>query len=399
MQNNVSGYKGLKSIAKKPFGGFYFMRARSLLAAWILLKREAIKFYDLRLWLACHEMIERRCTLEPDRLPFFQEKELIQLVGSGNISKVTKGIQKLTKVGLLEWERNCINIDTHKAELTLEDSDDWLDTLTSVKNNRRKIPMPRKVLRHVIKTRNVNLIGTLFGFLFRCLYYRKDRCVSGGRCKVSWISEALQLNERNVKSAKKQLVELGWIIPGDADQRSLNRWGQPVIINLLWQATPNSAKAKTPPPIAQNNAKLPPPIYNKKPLTGSNTQSPNGTTGVKNKTLSQKRPSLKHIDLEDLIIATRLDELYRQATEAGRLPHSEFNRLLWFAAAEYALEVGKRNPCGLFVKLYSEKLWHYITQKQEDRARAKLKRLDFGEDSHLPGQSCHNYPIYDNLAA
>jgi hypothetical protein len=399
MQKNVSGYKGLKSIAKKPAGGFCFINARSLLAAWILFKREAITLYDLRLWLACHEMLARRCTLAPGRMPTFREQELILLLGSGTTAKAKKGIQRLTKAGLLQWEQNCITTDTAIAEASLEYSDDWLDTLSLVKNNRRKAPMPRRMLCHIIKSRHRTLIGTVFGYLFRCLYYRRDCCVSGGRCKSSWIAAALQLDLRNVKTAKKQLIELGWIIPGHADQRSLNRWGMPVVINLQWEAVEKVKNRKTPPPIAQNHAKVPPPIYNNKPLTGSNNQKPQRALGVKTKTRVYSEPTLKHITLEDLRDSMLLDQLYQEATEAGSLPYSQSSRLNWFAMAEHALAVGKQNPCGLFVSLFRKKLWHYITQEQEDHARAKLKKLDFGEDSHVPGKMCSKLPIYDSLAA
>ena len=57
MRNNVSGYAGLKSIARKPDGGFCFVRVRSFLAAWIRFKREDISLFELRLFLASFEMI------------------------------------------------------------------------------------------------------------------------------------------------------------------------------------------------------------------------------------------------------------------------------------------------------------------------------------------------------
>lgn len=399
MQNSVPGYAGLKAIASKPDGGFHLIRVRSLLAAWVTFKIGYITFYDLRMWLACHEMLARRCQLTSSRLPTFTEQELITLVGSGTTSKAKKGIQRLTTAGLLNWERNCISTDTLKAEAILAEEDEWLDALDRVKNNRRKVPFPRRMLRHVIMTRHVTLIGTVIGYLFRCLYYKKGRCISGGRCKASWISEALQLDIRNVKAARQQLIQLGWIAPCDANQTSLNRWGLPVVISLQWKAAERSEKVKTPLPIGQNQSKVPPPIINNKPLTGSNNQKLPRSTGVKNKTRVHSEPSLKHIALEDLRDPVRLDQLYQTATKAGMLPHSEFNRLQWFAAAEHAVVAGKRNPCGLFVSIYRQKLWHHITHEQEDSARAKLKMLDFGETSRLPGDMREFAPDYKYMAA
>jgi len=400
MRNNVSGYAGLKSISRKPNGGFCFVRVRTFLAAWIRFKREEITLYDLRIWLACHEMLARRCQVKGDRLPTYTEEELISLVGSGTKSEVKRGIQRLVAAGLLQWERNCISTDTLKAEAALADSDDYLDALALIINNKRKIPVPRRILRHVIKTRNRTLIGTVFGHLFRCLYYRRDRCISGGKCKSSFVAEALQLDLRNVKAARKQLIQLGWILPGNESQISLNRWGLPVVINLQWEDTKRTEELKTPPLEGQNEAKTPPLIdrelsYSKRSINQKTQRS----TGVKNKQKVVPTPNLKHIALEDLRDSARLDLLYREATQAGSLRHSEFNRLQWFAAAEHALAVGKQNPCGLFAAIYRQKLWRHITHDQEDIARAKLKRLDFGEESHLPGEMCRVVPDYESLAA
>jgi hypothetical protein len=108
---------------------------------------------------------------------------------------------------------------------------------------------------------------------------------------------------------------------------------------------------------------------------------------------------LKHIIPEDLGDSVRLDALYRQACAAGSLPHSQSNRLLWFAAAERALSEGMQNPCGLFASIYRQRLWSYITLEQEDAARAKIKKLDFEEEIRSPGDPCGMLPVYDSLAA
>ena len=397
MSRELGGYAGLKSIAIKPEGGFCLVRVRSLLAVWWKFKLDEISLYELRLYLACLEMKARRCQLKKDRLPFYSEQELIDLVGSGTAGKAKKGIQRLTNAGLLQWEQNDINTDTSQAESDLHGSEAWHGTLNLVKNNLRKLPLPRRILRHMIKTRHRTLIGAVFAYLFRCLYIRKARCVSGGRLKTSWASQALGLDFRNFKAAKRQLVQLGWLIPSEEHQTAMNRWGQPVIINLQWDETRNDAK--TPPRSKVKSAKKPPPINNQQPLSRSINQKTQRVAGVQNKTPAYDEPRLVHVTPEDLRNPMRLDQLYQQATETGSLPHCEFSRLNWFAAADRALSVGAENPCGLFISITRRKLWHHITQEQEDRARAKLKKLDFWEDSHLPGERSDNLPIYDSLAA
>ena len=78
-------------------------------------------------------------------------------MGSGTISKAKKGIQRLVAAGLLHWERNCISTDTLRAEAELADSNDYLDALALIINNKRKIPVPRRILRHIIKARTIGL--------------------------------------------------------------------------------------------------------------------------------------------------------------------------------------------------------------------------------------------------
>ena len=52
------------------------------------------------------------------------------------------------------------------------------------------------------------------------------------------------------------------------------------------------------------------------------------------------------------------------------------------------MAVGKTNPCGLFITLIRNKLWRYITQADEERARKNLKDAPLP----LPGTCRHHVP-------
>ncbi len=178
---------------------------------------------------------------------------------------------------------------------------------------------------------------------------------------------------------------MGWLIPCDANQIALNRWGLAAMVNLNWDGA--GKRAQSPPRNAVDGPQTPPLYRNKELSTITENQKPSRSRpGVKNRTRIHYAPTLKHITLEDLRDPVRLDQLYRRAIEAGSLTHSMSTRMCWFAAAEHALTVGKQNPCGLFAMLCRRKLWRHITQADEDAARATLKRLDYGEESRLPGQ-------------
>ena len=74
----------------------------------------------------------------------------------------------------------------------------------------------------------------MLGHLLRCLYYREQRCHSGGWCKASWIAEVFGIHLRSVKAARKHLVEIGWLRTFHTPQRVGNRWGTYTLISLSW---------------------------------------------------------------------------------------------------------------------------------------------------------------------
>ena len=89
-------------------------------------------------------------------------------------------------------------------------------------------------------------------------------------------------------------------------------------------------------------------------------------------------PTLRNIVPADLREPERLFELHAQAVDSGLVGSSESDRLKFFAAAEHARVIGTTNPCGLFARLVRSKLWHYLTQDDEDAANRRLKGFLFG---------------------
>lgn len=186
---------------------------------------------------------------------------------------------------------------------------------------------------------------------------------------------------RNVKSARKMLIGLGWLLPVPCSQIAMNRWGLEVMVNLQWSKT--AARTETPPLPAQDRSKNPPLLNRELSSRGSTNQKLPRAPGVQGQISEGNAPRLQHVTLDDLRDPGRLAKLYEQATRAGLLAETVATRLQWFAAAEHALAVGKRNPCGLFTSVWRRRLWHHITQADEDIARATLKMLDFGEGAWL----------------
>jgi hypothetical protein len=96
-------------------------------------------------------------------------------------------------------------------------------------------------------------------------------------------------------------------------------------------------------------------------------------------------PTLNDVRVEDLKETGRLLRLHAQAVSRGLVGASEADRLRFVGAAEHALALGTGNPPGLFLHLVRGRLWRYVTQEDEDRAHARLKRELRGEP---PPRSC-----------
>ncbi len=199
------------------------------------------------------------------------------------------------------------------------------------------------------------------------------------------------VNVRNVKAARKHLADLGWLILIETPAWVRNRWGQKVGINLAWsrplpEASRPATALESPPPTEFSTTELPPPKLHQEPLTGLNHQKPtsSGPAGISREDEERKeKPTLRNITLDDLRQTDRLLILFEEATHQALIEKSDHVQLQFVAAAEHALIIGTRNPCGLFAHLVHHRLWHVITHEDEDAANARLKQHFYGQ-SHEP---------------
>jgi hypothetical protein len=130
--------------------------------------------------------------------------------------------------------------------------------------------------------------------------------------------------------------------------------------------------SESPPRRALSTTELPPPdIKQETPSESRNQKLTPERSGVK--TEGEGKPSIKNIKLEDLLRFSRTEELYRQAVTAGWVKHSENQALNWLGAAVRAKTVAG-DSVRIFAGIVRKKLWHHITQEQEDRARKALVR-------------------------
>ena len=410
-----------KITATKPAGGYVPIKADHLLQAWLAYREGTIRLFDWRVWLACHELVARRCCMNRKLQACYSVEELCPLIGS-TLPRLRAAIRTLEKAGLLSWEGD--RIDFVPTTVERKSADAMRET---VQNWQRKVPVPRRVIRFLAGCGRKVMIATVIGHLLRCVYWRDGVCISGGRCKASWIAETFGVDLRNVKSARQELLASGWLTPVSASQTALNRWGLAVVVNLehTFEAFKKPQRSvttrrddmkkrkkintypgqgrgymdfpkvsfancrthrvppKSPPPGQLSTAKSPPPYKNKELPSGSQNQKLGqsriaGSCGEKRIAPKERdrEPDLRNVTVADLTDPRRLDRLFRQAVATGAATDSPSERLRWFAAAERALNLSTQNPCGFFIRLFRQNLWHHITNAQEDAARVKLRQLD-----------------------
>src|SRR5215475_11314237 len=218
---------------RKPHGGFLFLKIEILCLLWWVYRQRYIQLRELRVWLACQEMVARRCQLRPDQVPHYTLAELHRLVGGVGGPHLRCSLRRLEAYGLLAWSSTHITFITASNALRgIPDRTSFLTMQARLPNLQRRVPVPRPTLRLLALGCRATVIATILGHLIRCLYThaRPLRCVSGGWCKASWIAEVFQVDRRRIKAARRHLATLGWLEIAAVPPHTLNRWGSHVQI-------------------------------------------------------------------------------------------------------------------------------------------------------------------------
>lgn len=379
--------------ARKPVGGFCFVPAMAILSLWWAYQQAIVGLLEVRIWLAAFEAVARRCGARDKRRRRFVEHELARLVGVSE-DRVRRSLRRLQRAGFLWWSETAIRFGYGTDGLSDEEQTELREFVEGVKNHRRKVPLPRSVIKRVCRATRPVLIATVLGHALRCLYYRNGACCPDGTCKASWVSDVFNVDARNVKAARKELVALGMLIMDSTDQRSMNRWGPRVRFNLDWR--PAGQARRSPPLGAKKRAESPPLKINRELVSRSENQEPaaRGPTGACASKSGKYRPKPELVTPRDLADPERIAQFYTQAVRQSLIRHSESERLNVFAAAEHAKTYGTTNPCGLFVWLVKQRRWSYLTLQDEDDARHAIRSLDqrasashFRTSASLPTQN------------
>src|SRR4051794_1401702 len=246
---------------RKPKGGYQLIPAVHLALAWWCYREKLIRLADLRAWFAAWEMRARRCR-RPGPLPRrFGLEELRGLTGLSP-RRLQESLRRLAAAGLLSWSESAIQFPASPHALPPPHRAAVGRSLARLPTPRRRVPVPRRILRLLAGGARPVLIATVLGHLLRCLYLKQGKCSARGRVKASWIADTFGVALRRVKEARRELIAMGWLIPLDAGQWELNRWGAHVRINLEWSrldGLPPTADAVTAVEPGDKDAEGPPP--------------------------------------------------------------------------------------------------------------------------------------------
>lgn len=407
-------------------GRYRGITARTLLLAWWCHSAGHISRRQLRIWFSAQEMAERRRYAKGGKntpRPMFTIDEIKSLVGGRGSqtadAELLADIRELNRLGLVSIADHSIEFAASADDLTIERIEDFQQVQDQLPHPQRTVPVPRRMLRALAAGLTRGMTAVVLATLIRSLFWSRAEGAFrvDGRTKREWISEVFGVAPRTVTDARTRLIELGWLVPIEAPQLMLNRYGAHDAINTSWSDTPEES-ARTPggsaSPEGQSRGGSARPTKHKTlPLTGNtNTRRPArsraGPAGVckdsirndipkqcisggessRPSTCRQRRvdrgpvrsrssarrepPTIRDIRSEDIRDTGRLLELHRQASALGMISASEAGRLDFLSMAERARARG-RKAGALLYWLVSNRKSEFITHADEEQAARRLR--------------------------
>lgn len=358
MATRTMGYRpkhGLVSAGIR--GGFVPVKANELLTAWRLYADGRIELRDLRLWLAGLELRAESCFRGPILDEAFTGIRLKELTTDN---------------------RSCVSIAKKHTKVGVMVQDAVAQTMGSVgyfRNLRRRVPLPRRLVRHLAMNGSRATIAAAVGHLLRCLYWRGEACVSGGTAKASSLADELGVSLRSIRRGRKQLIEQGWLESVAAPQHVLNRHGAVVRVR-----SGNEKNSRLSPPRPHKAVCLAPPKNRDQLRCLQRTRTMTSANPIAHQ---------KHL-LEDRGF---LEREFRKLSRDQLLDGSDAQHLAALSCAAYAARIGDRSPVGLFRYLVRMGLWERPTLRDEDAARRLFQSSEGPSDTTGTSQSKRPTPV------
>jgi hypothetical protein len=365
--------------------------------------KKVINTQDIQVLFSLTLMAESRLAARCNgsrKNPNYTVEELAKIAGKPK-NVINKSLTKLKEIGFItEFSKTSIEFNETAIEGTKETLIAVNETSRGdLRNPSRKIPLPKKLIKFLISENKIAFILGIISSALRCFSFDKDgKLKAVGSMKNSWIASVSGISLRSAQNLRSWLILQGWLKPDTkSHQLKLNRTGAYCEFDLEkigTVATPDnleeSADFAYPPP--KKNTDFAYPIYKNYNLLpteedyknhngGSDEPKPKESSGV----CKQTKPKIKNIKLPDLVCPIRLELLYRDAIETRLITDSVSSRLNFIATTIRSLTLGragKGDTVRIFAGIIRRKLFHVISQHQEEQARAFI-REHYGDISQF----------------
>jgi len=338
---------------KKLEGGYISVQLLELLNIISLKQCEKLSFLALRTYLACRLLLESR-KFSKGRV-CFGLPELSSRLGGVTDKRLKGALQELSRVGVLTFTEAEISFSS-----VLCDEARPLAQVIGTKPE-RPIPIPRRILRLLVREQKSAVVIATLVHLIRCLFKHGERVRGRGLVSAEWVARVFGISTRSVYLARKWMKEQGILKTVEVHQFVLNRFGgcYQVII----------------PKVGTKFAGLKKRLLKKSFLIN---QKPKNRTKAGFLDRKRGREAPREILPEELKRISTVLELYQHATRAGWVPESEANRLNVVASAIRAIRVCDEplRQVRIFIGLIKKQLWNFITGEQEEAARVALRKYD-----------------------
>jgi hypothetical protein len=229
--------------------------------------------------------------------------------------------------------------------------------------------------------------------LIRCLFKKARGITMQGFVRAEWVAEVFGVSVRAVYAARAWLERLGVLQQLPVHQLVMNKHGGLFRISVERLAPAREAVRRSAGLLKRSTRSS----TSKNQIKNNNKPASRRGAGFLSK--SPRNPTLTAIVPEDLRRLSRLESLYRQAVQANWLIESEQSARNFIAAAVRATRVSG-DPARIFVGLVKKRLWHHVTQAEENRALEAFARHErktgrrFGEESP---PKAHQHPVRELL--
>ena len=364
-------------------GGVYTITPLAAVSVWSALKLKLVSWYHLRAWIALYEVRTWRDTSTPAQRNLFRFTPRLMAQALGNKRagpRIKRALADLERLGLARLTPTDLwftaSLDDLPPELQVE-TKRILKTLGNASIT-RAIRMPRRLMRHILRSRSRPLRAALiFAILLRIMPVKRYGWYKG--ClTTALLAEVSGFSESRIKHERAALIMEGYFGRLDTPARVRQQHGD-------WYAlarhlpTPseleNRPNQQPPRPPKLNNQQ--PPTKEPVPSSGMETnqflpRKPGASRSISTPDPTAA-PSWHHIRSEDLRQPQRRIDLYRDACTRRIVTGGPAQKLMFFSAIARARRLGSRNPCGMLRRIVETAPYQtHIADCDEEQARAWL---------------------------